>query len=216
MLILSFLRHASTQWNELGRMQGRHDIPLSSAGHAEVAAWRLPHIVSEPVEWISSPLSRAVETAARLCGHAPCVEPALTEMDWGAWEGFRLAELRARFGSEFTRNEHRGLDFRPPGGESPRDVMDRMTRWLDAIAQRERPIVAVTHNGVLRALLAIATGWDMTSKPPIKLRQATLHRFVLEAGRKLAVVACNVPLVRPFSAEHPGLRLQPAPSAVPP
>ena len=40
----------------------------------------------------------------------------------------------------------------------------------------------MTHNGVLRALLALATGWDMLGKPPVKLRPATMHRFMVEAG----------------------------------
>lgn len=196
MLTVSFLRHGSTAWNEQGLMQGRRDIPLSPRGRAEVAGWQLPRTLPDPVEWVSSPLARALETARRLGGCAPRVEPALTEMDWGAWEGYGLDALQSRFGPEFTRNEALGLDFRPPGGESPRDVVARATRWLDRVAANERPIVAVTHNGVLRALLALATGWNMTGKPPIKLQRATLHQFVLDRGPKLAILACNVPLCR--------------------
>jgi broad specificity phosphatase PhoE len=214
-LIVSFLRHASTAWNEAARMQGRRDIPLGAAGRAELERWRLPEGADPSVAWVSSPLSRALETAERLAGRAPSIEPALTEMDWGAWEGYRLAELRERFGTEFASNEQRGLDFRAPGGESPRDVMHRVMQWLDALAPAGRPVVAVTHNGVLRALLAAATGWDMTGKPPIKLRPATLHRFTLTRGPGLALLEGNVPLVPAFSAER-AAPLPPAPAAVPP
>jgi broad specificity phosphatase PhoE len=195
-LIVSFLRHGNTAWNAQGRMQGRRNIALSPSGRDEVDGWQLPGTLGERVQWISSPLSRAVETAQRLCGRAPRLEPALTEMDWGAWEGYRLDELQARFGREFTRNERLGLDFRPPGGESPRDVVARVTHWLNSTAECDHPLVAVTHNGVLRALLALATGWDMTGKPPIKLARATLHRFVLDRGPRLAILECNVPLGR--------------------
>ena len=201
MLTVSFLRHATTQWNTEGLMQGRRDIPLSPSGREEVARWCLPLEVGEPVEWISSPLSRAIETARQLGGSALRIEPALTEMDWGAWEGARLPELRTRLGDEFTRNEQRGLDFRPPGGESPRDVVVRVARWLNTLSRHDRPIVAVTHNGVLRALLSIATGWDMTHKPPIRLLAARVHRFALERGPKLTLVACNLPLA-PRAAAH--------------
>lgn len=193
-------------------MQGRRDVPLSASGRAELARWRPPEEAVEAAEWISSPLARAVETARHLAGVAPRVEPALVEMDWGAWEGYRLAELRARFASEFAQNEQRGLDFRPPGGESPRDVTRRVTHWLEAAWQRGRPAVVVTHNGVLRALLALATGWDMTGKAPAKLRPAMLHRFVLTRGPTLAIHECNVPLVSAFTARRP-VRLPPAPSA---
>ena len=85
-------------------------------------------------------------------------------MDWGAWEGYTHDELRERFGDEFTRNAARGLDFRPPGGESPRDVVVRVARWLESVAKSTQPLVCVTHNGVLGALVALATGWDM---PPL-------------------------------------------------
>jgi len=181
-------------------MQGRRDVPLSAAGRAEVARWRLPAEDGAPARWLSSPLARAVETARALSGASPDLAPALIEMDWGAWEGQRLADLRGRLGEAFTANERQGLDFRPPGGETPREVMARVTRWLASLADDGRPIVAVTHNGVLRALLALATGWDMTGKPPVKLRPATLQRFVLERGPRLALLASNVPLAPPLSA----------------
>ncbi len=41
-MIVSFLRHGSTLWNEQGRMQGRRDVPLSVRGHAQVRAWNIP------------------------------------------------------------------------------------------------------------------------------------------------------------------------------
>ena len=41
---------------------------------------------------------------------------------------------------------------------------------------------------------ALATGWEMTGKPPIRLQPATLHRFALARGPALAVVESNVPL----------------------
>jgi len=194
MPIIACLRHGATDWNAEGRMQGRRDVPLSATGRADVAGWTLPADLAHDADWFASPLLRAVETAELMSGRTPRIEPALIEMDWGAWEGSRLDELQARLGDEFTGNAARGLDFRPPGGERPRDVVWRVARWLDGIAARERPLVAVTHNGVLRALLVLATDWDMRGKPPVKLRPATLHRFTLAPGPRLAIDACNVPL----------------------
>ena len=214
-MLIAFMRHASTEWNEQGRMQGRRDIPLSAAGRDEVRRWRLPHGAAERVDWVASPLVRAVETAVALAGRLPRIEPALIEMDWGEWEGERLADLRARDAPALARNEQRGLDFRPPGGESPRDVMMRVSRWLRTIAAVDRPLVGVTHNGVLRALLALATGWDMTGKPPVKLRPGTLHRFALARGGALTLDACNVPLAGAVSAGSTA-PLSPALSTIPP
>lgn len=212
-MLIAFVRHASTEWNVQGRMQGHRDIPLSARGRAEVRTWRLPPELREQAAWLASPLLRAVETATILSGRTPRAEPALVEMDWGAWEGHRLADLRAQYGDAFVRNEQRGLDFRPPRGESPRDVLARLTRWLATLDPGGQPIVAVTHNGVLRALLAAATGWDMTGKPPVRLRAATLQRFSVARNGRLAIDECNVPLVPPLSAAPPPAR-PPAPSAV--
>ena len=175
-------------------MQGRRDIPLSPAGRAEVARWRIPATLPKDVEWISSPLRRATETAGMLAPVPPRIEPALIEMDWGEWEGFSLDDLRTRHGRAFTDNERRGLDFRPPGGESPRDVHHRVQAWLRELAQRDRSTLAVTHKGVLRALLVAATGWDMTAKPPFKLQPGCLHQFRIEPGGGLSVHQCNIPL----------------------
>lgn len=211
-MLIAFVRHASTSWNLDGRMQGRRDILLAPAGRAEALRWRLAFDPDAPIEWISSPLARAVETATLLGGRAPRTEPALIEMDWGAWEGRGLDELRACYGDAFIANERRGLDFRPPGGESPRDVVARLRRWLAALDART-PIVAVTHNGVLRALLAIASGWDMTGKPPVRLKPATLHRFALSRAGELSACEWNVPLDSAVSAMHPAPPPQPpAPS----
>ena len=180
-------------------MQGRRDVALSPAGRAEALRWRRAFAAGDAIDWIASPLARAVETATLLGACAPALEPALIEMDWGAWEGKRLDELHASLGEAFVANERRGLDFRPPGGESPRDVVARVECWLATLSPR-RPIVAVTHNGVLRALLAMATGWDMTGKPPVKLRPATLHRFALSPSGALAACEWNVPLEPDVSA----------------
>ena len=59
----------------------------------------------------------------------------------------------------------------------------------------DEPVVAVTHKGVLRAVLAAATGWDMTGKPPVRLHSGALHRFDVDAHGRIAVLECNVPLV---------------------
>jgi len=176
-------------------MQGRRDIPLSEAGRAQVRAWRVPPTPGGTPAWVSSPLRRAAETATLLCGDVASHDAALIEMDWGEWEGQTLDELRGRHGAEFDRNEAQGLDFRPPGGESPRDVLERLRPWLARVAAGPGPVVAVTHLGVLRVMLAAATGWDMTGKPPIRLRKDTLHRFAVAAHGRVSIAECNVPLV---------------------
>ena len=189
MIPLLVLRHAPTEWNAQSRIQGRADPPLSASGRALAMAWRLPPGWQDAV-CFCSPLRRATETA-RLLGLVPLVEPALIEMDWGEWEGRRLAELRAELGVDMSENERRGLDFRPPGGESPRDVQQRLLPFLAGLSQ---PAIAVTHKGVLRALYALASGWTMAGKPPQKLRDSCAHGFGVQPGGLVAVGEINIPL----------------------
>ena len=190
---LVMLRHGPTEWNDAGRIQGRSDQPLSAAGRAVVSGWRLPDRF-RTYRWVASPLVRARETAALMGHDEATVEPALIESDWGQWEGQTLSELRARYGRDMATLEAKGLDFRPPGGESPRDVQARLAPWLARLAADGQPLVAVCHKGVIRALTALANGWDMCGPPPEKIRNAAAHCFSVDAQGRPAVERLNLPL----------------------
>lgn len=178
MTALALLRHAPTAWNEAGRLQGRADPPITAAARAALAGCAVPAPWADgPV--LTSPLRRCVETAAAL-GLDAAPEPALIEMDWGGYEGQSLAALRAAGGAAFAAAEARGLDFTPPGGESPRAVQARLAPLLARLAAARTPCLAITHRGVIRALCARALGWDMTGAPPLRLpRQGGLVVFRL-------------------------------------
>jgi probable phosphoglycerate mutase len=193
---LLLIRHGATAWNEAGRIQGRSDPGLSPAGRAAVARWALPDGAAwaAGARWLCSPLRRARETATLLHDGTLIEEPRLAEMDWGAWEGRTLADLRDEFGAGMTANEGRGLDFRPPGGESPRDVQRRLRPLLAELAATGAATVAVTHKGVIRAAYALASGWDLTGRPPAKLRDGCAHAFILDPGGTPRVAALNLQL----------------------
>jgi len=174
MTLLAVIRHGPTEWNEDARLQGHSDVPLSSAGRLLVASWRVPSQLVD-FEWLTSPLKRAVETATLLTHGDVAKDHRLIEMDWAEWEGRRLLDLRAELGIEMTTLEAKGLDFRPPGGESPRDVQQRLQGLLEERRRFARPTVAVCHKGIIRALYALAANWDMTGKPPHKLQANCAH-----------------------------------------
>jgi probable phosphoglycerate mutase len=137
---------------------------------------------------------RASETA-ELLGLLAVPEPLLAEMDWGEWEGRTLHELRAADPVAMKANEARGLDFRPPGGESPRDVQARLIDWADALTEQgPGPFGAVTHKGIIRAAIALALGWDMLPPDPVKLQWSAAHILRFTRERTFQVVELNVPL----------------------
>jgi broad specificity phosphatase PhoE len=185
------LRHAPTGWNAQRRLQGRTDISLSAEGEAAARSWRIDPTWRD-YRVVSSPLARATATARLLFpGRAIATDGRLMEMSFGAWEGKSLTELRGAPGSDAESRERMGLDFRAPGGESPREVQARIAPLLEAITE---PTVIVTHKAVLRALLSLATGWEMLGKPPVKLLPSTAHVFALEDG-KVTIERMNISLL---------------------
>lgn len=187
------VRHGQTQWNVAGRIQGHTDIPLNEVGREQVSKQRIPDTYYD-ARWVCSPLVRAVETA-RLMGCAdPRVEPVLKEMNWGDWEGRTLKELKEKYGAGLKANEGRGLDFRPDSGESPRDVQKRVTQWMRSISVDPVPVVAVTHKGVIRAILSAAIGWDMTGPAPLTLDWTCAHVFDMNEDGRLSLQMANVTL----------------------
>ena len=176
---ICLIRHGSTSWNEAGRIQGRTDIPLNAAGRAQVAGWRLPPGFAAAA-CVTSPLGRARETALLLGFAEPAEDGRLIEMAWGSFEGHTLAELRGRPG--MRELEAAGLDFRAPGGESPRLVAERLTAFLQDLAATDRDHVLIAHKGVLRASLVLALGWDMLGKPPVRYEPELALIHALDPG----------------------------------
>jgi probable phosphoglycerate mutase len=190
--LFALIRHMPTAWNAAGRLQGGEDVPVDSA---TAPKWQIPPELAH-FRWLTSPLRRARDTARLLGIPEPVIEPRLSEMHWGKWEGETLAGLRVRLGAEMAAIEAAGLDLRPPGGESPREVQARLRPLLTEIAQSGRPTAAVTHKGVIRAVLALATGWDMRDKPPHRLDWSAAHLFRLDASGEPRIARLNVALER--------------------
>lgn len=194
MTLLALLRHAQTDWSAQKRLQGQTDVPLNEAGRLALRGSIVPTVCAGmPV--VSSPLLRCLDTARCLRLAAVRTEPRLTEMSWGAWEGHSLPLLREQLGQTMRANEERGMDFLPPGGESPRQVMQRVQPWLAEVAAARVPTMAVSHRGVIRVIFAAAMGWDMLGRPPAKLDWSCVHLFELDTGGRPAVMRLNLPLV---------------------
>ena len=212
------IRHASTAWNVVGRIQGHTDVPLSEDGRRALAGRRLPERFGA-YRAHSSTLARAVETAALLGLDAPVLDRRLMEMDWGEWEGRTRTSVTVADPGGVARNEARGPDFRPPGGESPREVQARIIDWARSAAAGSPPgvvrnhrnpggnvarhaarssphVVAITHKGVIKALLGLARGWDLTGKSPVRLDWTRAHRFRFD------------PASGTFTLDEPNIRLE--------
>lgn len=174
MIRLALLRHGHTDWNREGRIQGMSDIPLDAQARLDLSQLRLPPPWHD-AHLVASPLKRATQTAELVAGRAPETDPALREMNWGDWEGRKGLELRADPASGFRDIENWGWDYRPPGGESPREVRARLLPWLAGL---RGDTVAVCHIGIMRVLMALAHDWDFEGPAPFAIKRNRL--FLIE------------------------------------
>ena len=170
------MRHAATTWNLAGRIQGQQDAPLALEGKQQIAFWQAHVDRLKPGRLCSSDLGRAVQTANGLSrgrGLPLTTDPRLREQDWGRWTGRIHRRLKAECPHEYARQQAKGWDFRPPGGESQIEVLARglaVLRDLAGAHPGDRVLV-VTHEGVLKCLvyhLAIRDGcglWPGTMAP---------------------------------------------------
>ena len=190
---LALIRHGITAWNLEKRIQGRTDLPLCQQGREYLSGLAIPTAYRE-FRWYCSPLERALQTAELMQLTSIEVEPALTEMHWGDWEGQVLKPLRRQLGDSMRANEARGLDFCPPNGESPRQVQQRLLPWLEHLAGDGRNAAAIVHKGIIRCIYSLASGWDMRGDAPVEFAWDALHEFELSPGGELRDSYSAVPL----------------------
>ena len=171
MIHLALLRHGHTEWNRAARIQGRTDIPMDAEAVAVLSGLELPPQWQAADLW-SSPLSRAHETARLVSGQTPQTDAALMEMNWGDWEGLRGADLRDDPTCDYRPIEDWGWDYTPPQGEPPSQLRARLKPW---IAARSKDSLAVCHIGVMRVVLAMATGWNFDGPAPFQIKRNRLY-----------------------------------------
>jgi len=151
---LRFVRHGRTLLNDgtfLGR--GRDPALVEPQSIARLdQQWDSVH---------SSPMRRAVETAKALAPQSSIhVDERLAEIDYGHAEGHNLASLREHF-PQVVWAWDRGEDSPFPGGEGNEDVLRRARSYLESFALAAGSGLAVTHNVVLRVIVAHLLGLDL-------------------------------------------------------
>ena len=140
------VRHGETEWNALNKVLGCTDIPLNSNG-ADQARKVAGMLRDQEIDvFLSSPLSRARQTADIIAGETGLkyrIDDRLIEQDFGTFEGIN------RFAAEY-QNAKREYFARYPGGES---FFDMAARIFPLIRELEgKNALLVTHGGVCRII----------------------------------------------------------------
>ena len=163
---LYIVRHGETVWNREGRIQGHTDVGLSHRGleQARMLAERLRPVRFDAA--YASDLSRAADTAAAvLVGRDVPIYPTprLREYHKGAFEGLTEGELRAKYPTEYPGYIAKDLDYAPEGGESTREVSERMSSVINGIKENHLndTVLVVGHGGSLRAAMMALLGMSL-------------------------------------------------------
>jgi alpha-ribazole phosphatase len=155
-MLLTLIRHGEVD----GRPQvlrGRTDEALSAAGHQQLQ--EIVATVQSNVDVIvSSPMKRCHEFAVSMSKQRKVplhIVDQLREIDFGEWENMTLAEAEAHNSQCFHTFKNDTEHWHPPAGESYSAFRERVRDALVYIlALKSSHILAITHGGVIRAILA--------------------------------------------------------------
>lgn len=196
---LILVRHGESEWNAAGRVQGQADPQLSEAGRAEARLLAPLVRAQEPRLAVTSDLRRAIETGRLLVDEPAATDPRWRECAMGEWTGRAARELLDDPQGRFAAWRDGRAD--PPGGESWRDVCDRVADAVrDLRATGAARALVVTHGGPVRAACAVLANLAPDQLVPVP--NASLTIFELGAHGRLTAFAA-----RPVSA----IRRRPAP-----
>ncbi|MEX2543426.1 MAG: histidine phosphatase family protein [Trueperaceae bacterium] len=174
---LTLIRHALTDWNADGRLQGHLDCQLSSEGTSQARALA-GRVGSSEVDLLySSPLKRAYDTARLAFPESAIVsDPRLMELDFGVFQGKTPEENRDHEAWDWWHQDP--FSRRVPEGESYRDLMERAVSWLEDLPEAPH-IVALSHSGPIQMIIAHVMGVEHPLwRKRIFLRHTSLTRLL--------------------------------------
>lgn len=177
--MIVLLRHGRTPANAQGLLQGRLDPALDELGRRQATA--AAEAIGPVDRLIASPLLRAQQTAAAF---GPDIEietdARFIEINYGDWEGKRTRDVSPETWARWRSD----LDFRPPSGESLREVGARVRSALDELASAaaESTVLVVSHVSPIKAAVAWGLGVDDSTTWRTYLGQASICRIATAGG----------------------------------
>jgi broad specificity phosphatase PhoE len=171
-LSVTILRHAETEWNVRGMLQGSMDSPLTERGEeqARLCGERLQRQLFTTC--YTSPLPRARRTAElvlRRMDQPPPIEEEdrLRERAFGDWEGLRWPDIQERFPEEVAKSKS-DADYEIAGGGESRS--QNLARALDFLAELplmhspDERVLVVTHSATAVTIVKHVLGLSQGSR----------------------------------------------------
>ena len=196
---LILVRHGQTEWNQLGRIQGRTDIPLNDTGIMQARA---------AGEWLSqrridavysSPMQRASDTAteiARPHGLPVISLDDIIEIDFGLWEKKTADELKKLY-PEYWNDWSWHLDEEKSANmqaESAYTILNRVKRALNSIFEENTAgstAVVVSHTMPIKLIMANAIGLPLKSLQSIKVGNCGICELDMNSDMSGSLITWN-------------------------
>jgi broad specificity phosphatase PhoE len=192
---LIVVRHGQTVCNTNDIWHGWDDCELTVVGLAQAQAVgaRLAALHLDAV--YSSDSRRALQTAAAIAtphGLAPIPEPRLRERKAGDFEGVPTDDVVALHPTVWDDRAADYWGWRPPGGETFREVLQRTLGVVDRLKARHdgQTVALVTHMGPVRVLMSHLAGIPMEQTYQEAFPSTAVSIFSFE-GDRVGVEALN-------------------------
>lgn len=158
------LRHGETEGNVRGSYSGVTDTPLTDLGKQQAVD---AHLRFEDIEFdvvLSSPLSRAHDTARVFTDSKIQIHDGLKEMNFGIFENLTYDEINERYPDEAKKWQETTKGYTFPEGESLDGFYDKVVKVYYEILDNYdvENLLIVAHSGVIKSILAaeIAEGFE--------------------------------------------------------
>jgi broad specificity phosphatase PhoE len=182
------VRHGRTAWNKEEIFRGTEDIPLDDQGRKEAVCAR-DHLKAYTIHAaLTSPLSRAVETAEIILsphGVRAEVHQGLNDLNYGDWQGVSHEEVKRRYPELYRQWKKAPHTVAFPNGESLGAVRDRALRVTQEVVERYpgKVVLLAAHRVVNKVLIAALLGLDNSHFWEIGQDTAAINIFDYSEGR---------------------------------
>lgn len=196
MTTLYLIRHGTTDSNLAGVFQGCLDTPLNARGLEQAAYLGRRFAGAELDRVYVSALKRAQQTAQAICdqtGLGYTVRPDLNEINLGRLEGRSNAENREKYPEAIRTLHDDPAAFQAPGGESSRQVYDRVRRAVAEIVAENpgRTVAVVSHGFSIQTYLNYASGRPYQQLERLIVGNTSVSKFLYEDGELLRTEYIN-------------------------
>jgi broad specificity phosphatase PhoE len=180
---LVLARHGETEWSRTGRHTGRTDVPLTDVGREQARALGAVLAGRTFTRVISSPLSRATDTA-RLAGFGDRLEtdPELREWDYGVYEGRRRVDI------DDDEPGWTVWSHRIRGGESLAELAVRADGVITRLLPVGGDVLVFSHGHFLRVLAARWIEAEPILACRLELATATVSELGWETDRRVVEI----------------------------